>query len=277
LALVFTQLAADNFQRAPEDPLDNGVWTTLEDSPCQITSPGIVQSDNNASGGGLVQYTGITWPTTNQWAEVSIGNFNVDNGLSFLSLGILSTVFSGGGGLRLEVTSGGGFMTAVILDHPGDTFTVLARFPPGKSGDTYRLASLGNTWFLLHNGVQIGSGETTMPTGGGVVVQLSPYILGGEPASDVQITNFVGGSVGGTLVYSEPDARSYGNFPNTGRSVNATITYDVPSSYSLEWWFDTLYSRSQPLPEDSRAAGPPVACGTYPQNSRAPGTYGPGE
>jgi len=57
--------------------------------------------------------------------------------------------------------------------------------------------------------------------------------------------------------------------------VNGTLTYTVPAEYSLKYWFDILFNRTQPLPEDCRAAGAPVASGTYPQNSRAPGVNGP--
>jgi hypothetical protein len=69
--------------------------------------------------------------------------------------------------------------------------------------------------------------------------------------------------------YSEPDCRAtstYPALPNTSRSVNGTLIYDVQTS-----------SNSAVPGTDSRTALAPVACGTYPQNSRTPGTYGPGE
>ena len=93
--------------------------------------------------------------------------------------------------------------------------------------------------------------------------------------SDISGVNFTATKV--FTVYSVPDARNYGNFPNLSTNVNGTLTYTVPKVYSLKYWFDVLFNRTQPLPEDCRAAGAPVASGTYPQNSRAPGTYGPGE
>lgn len=66
--------------------------------------------------------------------------------------------------------------------------------------------------------------------------------------------------------YSVPDCRNYGHFPNSSRNVNGTSIYDVQTS-----------SNSAVPGTDSRTAGAPVASGTYPQNSRTPGTYGPGE
>lgn len=67
------------------------------------------------------------------------------------------------------------------------------------------------------------------------------------------------------LAYSVPDSRIFGNFPNDSRDVNGTLIYDVDAHPSYT------------PPEDSRATGSPIASGTYPQNSRTPGTYGPGE
>lgn len=67
--------------------------------------------------------------------------------------------------------------------------------------------------------------------------------------------------------YSVPDCRNYATFPNNSIEVNATKTYTVPS----------VDSRVAGAPVDSRAAGAPVPSGTYPQNSRAPGLYGPNE
>lgn len=64
--------------------------------------------------------------------------------------------------------------------------------------------------------------------------------------------------------------------PNLSVSVNGTLTYTTPSVYSLQYWFDVLFGRTQPLPEDCRSSGVSVASGSYPQNSRAPGVNGPG-
>ena len=65
--------------------------------------------------------------------------------------------------------------------------------------------------------------------------------------------------------YSVPDCRNYATFPNDSRNVNQTLIYEVDAQ------------PSHPAPVDSRAAGAPVASGSYPQNSRTPGLYGPGE
>lgn len=68
------------------------------------------------------------------------------------------------------------------------------------------------------------------------------------------------------MAYSVPDCRVVKPSSATSRNVNGTLTYDVQTS-----------SNSAVPSTDSRKAGAPVASGTYPQNSRTPGTFGPGE
>jgi hypothetical protein len=66
--------------------------------------------------------------------------------------------------------------------------------------------------------------------------------------------------------YSVPDCRVTKPNSATSRTVNGTLIYDVQTS-----------SNSAVPSTDSRADGAPSACGEYPQNSRTPGTFGPGE
>jgi hypothetical protein len=68
-----------------------------------------------------------------------------------------------------------------------------------------------------------------------------------------------------TTVYSIPDCRITKPNSATSRTVNGTLIDDVQIS-----------SNHVIPPVDSRTAGAPKASGTYPQNSRTPGTFGPG-
>lgn len=73
-----------------------------------------------------------------------------------------------------------------------------------------------------------------------------------------------------SMPYSVPDCRNYATFPNASRNVQETLIYDVPS----------VDSRAAGAPVDSRAAGAPVdsrIAPNIPENSRAPGIFGPGE
>jgi hypothetical protein len=90
-------------------------------------------------------------------------------------------------------------------------------------------------------------------------------------------TNFSDSAVGSaayvisssTTAYSVPDCRVPPAGPNASRTVQGTKIYDVQTS-----------SNSAIPPKDSRAAGAPVdsrVSPNIPQNSRTPGTFGPGE
>ena len=72
--------------------------------------------------------------------------------------------------------------------------------------------------------------------------------------------------INSATAYSVPDCRVTKPNMATGETKNGTILYDSQTS-----------SNAVIPPTDSREAGAPVASGTYPQNSRTPGTYGPGE
>ena len=67
--------------------------------------------------------------------------------------------------------------------------------------------------------------------------------------------------------YSVPDDRDFAIFPNNERTVQQTEIFDVPAHPS-----DTA-------PKDSRASVPvdSRASSSIPENSRTPGTFGPGE
>lgn|SRR5579859_1763490 len=81
--------------------------------------------------------------------------------------------------------------------------------------------------------------------------------------ADITGVNFTANA--GANVYSIPDCRNFSIFPNASRTVNVTKIYDVQTS-----------DNSAVPGTDSRSVKT-IASGTYPQNSRTPGTFGPGE
>ena len=134
-----------------------------------------------------------------------------------------------------------------------------------------------------------GSGNYTIAGLVNSLYTLTPTLVGymftpasaGETVNGADITGVNFTAQQAVTVYSVPDDRNYGNFPNLPVNVQGTLTYTTPSVYSLRYWFDMLFARTQPLPMDSRV-NPPIdsrssLAGTTPQNSRAPGTFGPGE
>jgi hypothetical protein len=150
-------------------------------------------------------------------------------------------------------------MTALVLFPPAAFSVSGSTGVAGTSLSATGTASASATSFAdgnyLFSGLGVGSYTITpsgayTPSSSGVTVS----------SADVTGVNF---SLG---VYSQPDCRNFGHFPNASRVIQGTVTYDVQTS-----------SNAAVPGTDSRTAGAPVASGTYPQNSRTPGTYGPGE
>lgn len=71
------------------------------------------------------------------------------------------------------------------------------------------------------------------------------------------------------MSYSVPDCRKAPSGPNADRDVQGTLTYDVQTSSNVS--VPGTDSRTAGAPVDSRVAP------NVPQNSRKPGTFGPGE
>jgi hypothetical protein len=70
----------------------------------------------------------------------------------------------------------------------------------------------------------------------------------------------------GSTPYSVPDDRTYNVFPNNAENNQGTLIYDAPAHPSTPATVDSRVDK----PTDSRVAA------NIPQNSRTPGTYGPG-
>lgn len=122
-----------------------------------------------------------------------------------------------------------------------------------------------------------GSGNYTIPSlaNGSYVITPSKAAFTFSPTNSNQTVsnanisgvNFVATSV--VTVYSVPDCRVAPFGPNTSRTVQGTKIYDVQTS-----------SNPAVPGTDSRAAGAVVdsrVAAIVPQNSRTPGTFGPGE
>jgi len=146
--------------------------------------------------------------------------------------------------------------------------------------DSLSAPMLGRLYdFRVYNAALTAANLQTIISGGSSVNPLPNnlkchLVFGSDSGSiepDASGNNNPGVITGATFsptspAYNVPDCRSYGNFPNSSRNVNNTLIYDVQTS-----------SNSAVPGTDSRTAGALVASGTYPQNSRTPGTYGPGE
>lgn len=128
------------------------------------------------------------------------------------------------------------------------------------NGDTLGFSAVGSTLIVTKNGATVLTLSDSGLAGG----HPGPYVFGTGGGS---VFNFQSSSIGAPAsAYSVPDCRIT---PNLSRLLQGTLIYDVQTS-----------SNSTVPGVDSRAAGAPVdsrVAPNIPQNSRTPGTFGPGE
>lgn len=173
-----------------------------------------------------------------------------------------------------ENTAGSGTATVSLFAAGANqaatpTFSPVAGSYSGPLVVTVSSSTPGGTIFYTTDGSTPTHSSSSVANGGTITLNASATIKAFVSVSDFADSTASSASyiVTAPSHYSVPDCRDYGNFPNDAVNVNGTLTYTTPS----------VDSRKAGPPVDSRAAGAPVACGTYPQNSRTPGTYGPGE
>jgi hypothetical protein len=173
-------------------------------------------------------------------------------------------------GVNFSATLLGSNISGTIVDNNGNPISGVTVAYTGTSSGSTTTASNG-TYTLTG----LANGNYT------ITPSLAKWTFSPTSRSEtVNSANITGVNFTGSNVYSQPDARNYGNFPNDSINVNNTLQYTVPSVFSLRYWFDLLFNRTQPLPLDSRKAGAVADSRngeSTPENSRAPGTYGPGE
>jgi hypothetical protein len=259
--LTFTQLAADPLNGANVSPLSPTNWTIITGFDGLQIKNNVCQAIDVISEYGE-NFTGVALPA-NQYAEFKLASLT-DDQVSAVFFQILSaadlSVFES---LTIE---GDGVGTLLInVSNVTDNLTSLFG-QPFSIGDVFRIAAIGTQIIVYQNGTQIaGVVDASRPASGVPSIDLSPATL----TTDATVTHFAAGSVttSDPSPYSSPDCRNFATFPNTAVLVNGTETYTVQQ----------FESRTAGAPVDSRTAGAPVPSGTYPQNSRTPGTFGPGE
>lgn len=136
-----------------------------------------------------------------------------------------------------------------------------------NSGDVILLVIRGGNVYAFQNFTPVGAGGTSANTPGAGFsgMELNADLV----TTEIQLINWAAGNVlAGQGAYSVPDDRNYATFPNAARNIQGTQIYDVSAHPSHA---TTTDSRASGAPLDSRAAA------IIPENSRTPGTYGPGE
>lgn len=221
---VFTQLAADTFIRANENPLSGGGnWLVIGPSqPCQLVSNAV---ENNVAGNICFQaYSGgITWPN-DQYSEItlhSLVDINSFLGAHVRQSSTLQTSYRAvvqgpfGTGAMLFVDK---YVNGIQTEFPGSPFMFTANV-----GDKLRIAVVGSKLAVYLNGVLIPNTSFTDTS----IVSGLPGIttFSFAPITNAQMTGWTGGKAvqtdsnsgidGITLMNSGPEFASKISSPRT--------------------------------------------------------------
>lgn len=269
----FNVLASDALNES-DGPLDPSKWSDMTGfnfAELDIAS-GSCQADNADGNTCAEQYTGITWGD-DQWAQIKFTHFqNTINGDTESSIWLRSD--SGGeNAYQFSFAAKGNGTLDVNLNvfvgnsQVAQPLATQSAGVPAEDGDIFRVASIGTTHIIWQNGNVIGVCTDTNVASGAVNIEITVN----TDVTTVRLNNFSGGNFAPPTpsgAYSVPDDRNYSVFPNNAINVQGTETYTVPAHPSTV------------VPVDSRLAGAPVdsrVAAIIPENSRTPGTYGPGE
>jgi hypothetical protein len=246
----------DNFNRADSNPI-SGNWATPVGVASAVQLVSHTAEPTSSLGSRSASYsTVITWPA-DHFSEVT---------LAALNNGYLGPCVRLGPGTGYGIFASGptGSSNSVYLQEVGGgtTFAIFTMTP--QIGDVLRLEVLGSTLTFKQNGTVIGSVSDSTYTLGNPGMAFLPNAVP-LPA----ISFWTGGFGSPTpLNYSQPDCRVAPFGPNASRNVQGTLTYDVQISDNAA------------VPGKDSRVSKPVDCRVapnIPQNSRAPGTFGPGE
>jgi hypothetical protein len=257
MPLVFTPVYQNTLTGANQNPLD----------PTNLSNAGL----NNLQ---VLNHQGIGTVLGDYNVGLYIGSPSLSND-QYVSVNLVS--LTNAGELDIYIRSNAGLSTYYdfgLLDNEDGTAecylfgsgVIFDRTVTLVPNEVWVLGIVGTTIYVLRNGAIFFKGTNSDFASGTAGFSLYPSVA----VTDAIVTNVTIGNLSGSqdAAYSVPDDRNYGTFPNNAIDVQGTETYTVPAH------------PSRTAPVDSRAAGAPVdsrVSGSIPINSRAPGTFGPGE
>jgi hypothetical protein len=263
MGLTLTPVFTDTFS-VTANPLNPAHWSVFtgfsplkavagSPSVCEATTTSAICAEYfNGGGIGNDQYVTTTLIAMNQAASLAEYDMYVRSSVDTLNCysAVVAANGDGTATIAIELTLAGSVSS--LAENDSLTYSL---------GDTFTLAVVGSSLYMLQNGVvKLTATDTHFSSGlTGVDSDIADHV------TDIKFGNFVTGNAS-SGAYSVPDCRNYGIFPNSAVPTNGTNLYTGQTS-----------SNPTVPGADSRTAGAPVASGTYPQNSRTPGTYGPGE
>jgi len=184
-------LASDNFNRADENPLGNGVWTVApsQDPMKLVTNAATFQTNNDS----ISYYSGITWPD-NQYSKAKL---TVDGSIGGDAGGMLVVRQSAAAHTHYRLATDHAATNNVsISKHVAAAYTNIAQFTQAwTDGDTWELRVQGTTISAWRNGVQVGTNQVDTSITSG-----SPGIGWSTPGNSMTIDDWEGGdfaAVGG--------------------------------------------------------------------------------
>lgn len=213
-----TQLAADDFDRANENPLGNGVWSAPSGvNPCKIVSNAATASVNDGND-NVSYYSGVSWPN-DQYSEITIGAFCCP----------VVRVASGAATYYLAADDGAG--NILIYKRVAGTYTQIGTGAGSfGAGQVARLEANGTTIRCLVNGVQKATCTDSAIASGsaGVLTETTNTVTawaGGDFSSGgtVALTGQAATASAGTLAPSSSKAL-------TGQAATASAGTLAPSS-----------------------------------------------
>lgn len=184
-------LATDDFDRANEDPLDNGVWTEQGSGlGFKIVSTVAVPFNNNLD--SYSTYTGIAWPD-DQYSQVDL--VDLASWATGAGVGVVLRVANPSNYYRVAVSSAASNNVQLRKRVGAVNSTLLTVTQAMTSGDTLKVEVQGNTLRLYKNGVQFGgdvTGDLTLASG-------DPGLFNSSPTStSAGVDNWEGGSIDAT-------------------------------------------------------------------------------
>jgi hypothetical protein len=195
MSLNLVQLAADNFQRADENPLsDGGLWTawgTLDpleivSELCQATFVSFVQ--------GSGQYFAAGQLTSDQYASVTLATLPTGTQSGTIFVELLNSYLGSPTSivLRLSFQEASSYFD---VETDGGAFQLIGVTPcTFNSGDVWTIAVVGNLVYVLQNGTVLGTGSGINRSTGNVGLLILPYYTG-VPLDSLQISNFAVGII----------------------------------------------------------------------------------
>lgn len=222
--------ALDTFTGSASDPL-SGNWTADHQS-CLIN--GSNQCVGVAADHNIIRWTGDTFPddqyvqanvyfTSAQASGVTARAAGTGGGQGYL----LSIYDPGsGGGLDLQKFSGG-----------GTSFTVIASFGAGVSGDLLRLEAVGDALEAFQNGVSLGTNNDSTYTTGAA---------GSDLYQSARLDNFQAGAMSGggggtTTIYMLSLLGVGGSIAVSGGGGGGTTGFFFPARYYPGRYFPPRY------------------------------------